>query len=170
MPILRLSNQEIYRKKLLKEFETKLPSGDLFLPILNTYGDLSDEENFFKQRAIFHGKKWNEVYFDDAKEFDFDWGPFSALSKLGEIYYLPAFLSYFYEVENLKKGNIGDYFDSIFFSVLGNKEATESFTIEQSKLIAFFLINLSNLVDDTYGAEQEYQKELTSNWGHFLLF
>ena len=142
MPILRLSNQDIYRKKLLKEFETKLPSGDLFLPILNTYGDLSDEENFFKQRAIFHGKKWNEVYFDDAKEFDF---------------------------ENLKKGNIGDYFDSIFFSVLGNKEATESFTIEQSKLIAFFLINLSNLVDDTYGAEQEYQKELTSNWGHFLL-
>ena len=170
MSIPRLSNQEIYRKKLLKEFGTKLPSGDLFLPIMNTYGDLSDEENFFKQRAIFYEKKWNEVFFDDAKEFDFHWGPFSALSKLGEIYYLPAFLSYFYEVENLKKGNIGDYFDSIFFNILGNKETTESFTIEQSKLIALFLINLSNLVDDTYGAEREYQKELASNWGYFLLF
>ncbi|WP_447894309.1 hypothetical protein [Vreelandella sp. GE22] len=170
MFISRLSNQEIYRKKLLKEFETKLPNGDLFLPILKTYGDLSDEENFFKQHAIFHGKIWSEVDFDNAKEFDFHWGPFSALSKLGEIYYLPAFLSYFYEVENLKKGNVADYFDSIFFSVLGDKGATESFTIDQSKLIALFLVNLSNLVDDTYGDEQEYQKELTSNWGHFLLF
>ncbi|WP_447927007.1 hypothetical protein [Vreelandella sp. EE27] len=170
MSSLRLSNHEIYRKKLLREFPTNFPSGELFLPILASYGDLSDEEDFFKQRAIFHEKKWYEVNFNNAKEFDFGWGPFSSLRNLGEVYYLPAFLDYFYEVENLKKGNIGDYFDSIFFSILGDKEATEIFTIEQSKLIALFLVNLSNLVDDTYGEGKKYQKELTSNWGHFLLF
>lgn len=164
------SNQEIYREKLLTEFPIEPPSGELFLTTDKSYGHEDDKELFLKQCSIFSRKKWTEINFDDAYELGARWGPFPALSKLGEIYYLPAFLSYLYEVNNLDNGMIIDYFDNIFFSMTEDKEVLDQFTVEQAKLIALCLVNLANLLDETDGAEKEYQKELTSNWGHFLLF
>lgn len=165
-----LSNQEIYREKLLKEFHIEPPHGELFLPIAKSYGHKEDEERVTKQRSTFYGKKWNEVFFDDAYEFGWEGTPAPTLSRLGEAYYLPAFLSYFYEVKNLEKENLRDYFHCIVFSMSEGKEVLDEFTIGQAKLIALCLVNLANLLDDTNGDDWGYQKAVTSDWGYFLLF
>ncbi len=104
------SNQEIYRQKLLAEFPIEPPSEELLLPTAKSYGHEDDKELFLKQCSIFQDKKWTEVNFDDAYQLGARWGPFPALSKLGEIYYFPAFLSYFYEVQNLDNGMISVLF------------------------------------------------------------
>lgn len=170
MKILSTSNQEVYRKNLLNNFPLELPSDNLLLPIEGCYSDETDRRLLIKQQSIFYEKKWSEVDFDEACEFGYAWALFPGLSDAGEIYYLPAFLSYFYEIKNMAKGNLCDYFDSMFFGMFSDTEILDKLTIEQAKLTALFLVNLANLLDDRHGNAQLYQRAVTSKWGHFLLF
>ena len=170
MKFLSNSNQEVYRKKLLENFPLEFPSDNFLLSTEGCYSDEIDKKLLTKQQSIFYGKKWNEVDFDEAREFGYAWALFPGLSDAGEIYYLPAFLSYFYEIKNMAKGNLSDYFDSMFFGMFSDTEILNKLTIEQAKLTALFLVNLANLLDDRHGNAQLYQRAVTSQWGHCLLF
>ena len=169
----RQSNQEIYRQKLIEEFKVAPPSNELFLPIESCFRTLDDdtEKMLLDQRALFYGKKWTEVNFDDQDNFTYPrcWWPdlgVSIFTKQGRIYYLPAFLSYFYEIDNFTDGNVYDFFQDLFFRLLDEGEDVhEVFTPEQAKLITLFLINLATL-----GEKGVIQSLVTSEWGHFLLF
>jgi hypothetical protein len=88
-------NHEIYRNKLLDEFPLELPlPGEVFYPNSFT-GD--DEIDYLKGRAIFEGEAWSEVDFDVLYH---DYVQFVPLLPQGRIYYLPAFLSYFYDMRH----------------------------------------------------------------------
>ncbi|WP_447894307.1 hypothetical protein [Vreelandella sp. GE22] len=170
MESLLISNQEVYRKNLLNNFPLELPSSNLLLPIEGCYSDEIDRRLMIRQQSIFYEKKWPEVDFDEAREFGYAWAQFPGLSYTGELYYLPAFLGYFYEVKNMNKGNLCDYFNSMFLGMFSDAEILEKLTIEQAKLTALFLVNMANLLDDGHGNAQLYQRAVTNKWGHLLLF
>jgi len=169
------SPHERYKQKLLDTFPGEIPSGELFYP--NTF-DGSDEIDYLNCINIFKGKKWFEVDFNVLYK---NYTQILWLADLGVIYYLPAFLLYFYNLQHLDL----EYFSSLMFmleegfivpksSYLNVKiehslAPFKCLTKEQSKLIALFLVNVANLLPSDYFDVQQAQRALKNYWGKFLL-
>lgn len=131
-------------------------------------------------------KKWNEVSFDILK---CNLISFQCLGNDGVLYYLPAFLSnlynlmyidfelFLYFLSDLEEG-LHDV-TSEFIEMRGKGKgfqippiykAFEQLNIEQSKLVALFLVNVANLLPEDWHAVKQAQRALTNYWGTFLLF
>lgn len=175
------SNHERYRRQLLAAFPPDIPSGDLFHP--NTFvGD--DAIDYSNCMNLFMHKKWPDIDFDELYH---KYIQFCYLTELGDAYYLPAFLSYFYELRHLDL----EYF-TYFLTILERGRNAferpydrhtgkmlelkydytgfECLTIEQAKLVASFLVNIVNLLPANYHEVPQAQRALTNYWGNFLLF
>lgn len=178
-----LSNQELYRQRLLEEFPLDLPTSEKLFH-KNSFTD-SDEIDYLKGRAVFEGKKWNEVDLDVLYQ---EYVQFVPLLPQGMIYYLPTFLSYYYDMRHPNSEFRQAFLANIYegfripsieeldtWSKQGIKPASDykSFEIinpSQSKLIAFFLVNEANLSPVESSQSNSAQVALTNYWGTFLLF
>ena len=170
------SNHERYKQQLLDAFPGEFPSGDLFFPDYSFDG--SDEVDYLRSRGLFQDKKWFDVDFDQLyKSYIY----FPCLTEAGDIYYLPTFLSYFWDLRHIDLefgSHLMGYIDgSKFERELGSKESRikydykkfESLTVEQAKLVATFLVNVANLIPSYAYDSQQAQKALTNYWGKFLI-
>jgi hypothetical protein len=177
-----LSNHEVYTQRLQEHFPPDPPLSEELFYRNSFTGD--DEMDYLKGRAVFDGKKWNEVDFDGLY---CEYVQFVPLSAIGMIYYLPAFLSYFYDMKHpnseFKQVLVSSICDGFrtpaideleAWSKTGNKPHTdytefEVFNPMQSKLIAVYLVAEANLSADSVHSRSA-QLALTSYWGNFLLF
>ena len=177
------TNLDLYREGLLREFPLEIPCLDeLFYK--NSFTD-DDEIDYLKGRSIFEGKRWDEIDFDCLYR---DYVQFVPLLPRGMIYYLPAFLGYFFDLRhpNLEFRQV--LLTSICegFGVASIEEMEgwykngrlpkasysdfEIFDVSQSKLIALFLVNEANLLPVSDMRVNSAQVALTNYWGNFLLF
>jgi len=167
-------NHERYKKKLLAVFPDEIPSCDLFFP--NTF-DGNDRLYYLRSLSLFENKKWFEV---DLNQLYKTFTNLTCLTTAGEIYYLPTFLLYFWELKHLDLEYFDCFIDFIDGVVveweLGSDEMHRKFdytkfetlTIEQAKLIATFLVNTANLLPDDYFLSLQAQRALNNYWGRFL--
>lgn len=180
-----IQNSGLFAQRLLDAFPVERDRNcEYFYP--NTFDEV-DGKDYLACREIFEHKNWNEVNFDFlfTKHVQF-----LILNQDGLIYYLPAFLKYFYDLR---------YLDSEFLNVIMGKlaqglavptsdqlenainerrypaikadySAFECLDPTQSKLVAVFLINFANLLPSDWFDSKEAQRALTNYWGNFLLF
>lgn len=179
------NNYQLYEKRLLEAFQMKRDSNlEYFYP--NTF-EGSDREDYLACRKIFDGKDWNQIDFDSLY---INHVQFLMLNEHGVIYYLPAFLRYFYDLRRLDS----EFFNSIMgklsqglcvptsdqlqIAIQERKypvapadfSAFERLNPIQSKLVAVFLVNVANLLPTDWFDSSEAQRALTNYWGNFLLF
>jgi len=164
------SPYERYKQKLLDAFPEEIPSGELFCPEIHEEPDATDYRNCIN---IFKGKKWFEVDFD---AFYKNYTQHRWLTNLGIIYYLPAFLLYFYDLRHLDleyylylRCDLEDGLLIPYSGYLHDFTPFESLTQEQSKLVALFLANAANLYPSDYREARQAQRALKNYWGKFLL-
>lgn len=166
---------ERYKKKLLTAFPGEIPSGELFYP--NTF-DGSDEIDYLNCINYFENKKWFEIDLNEAYK---NYSQHLYLTVLGRVYYLPAFLSYFYNLrhldleyymyfmldlsEGIKTPTRRDSYEEVEYDY----SAFDHLTKEQSKLVAFFLVNAENLYPSNYFEVSCAKLALANYWGKFLL-
>jgi hypothetical protein len=175
-----LSLSRLYEQRLLDAFPTERdPNCEYFYP--NTF-EGNDEIDYFVCREIFDDKDWNQI---DLDVLYAKYVQFLMLNPEGTIYYLPAFLKYFYSLKHqgllFFDYFVGDLVDGLAVPKIdeheeiwlakkngtycGNYSAFDRLTPIQSKLVAIFLVNVANL----HGSN-EAQRALTNYWGNFLLF
>jgi len=166
---------ERYKQRLLETFPGEIPSGELFYPDTFDGSDAIDYQNFIN---LFKNKKWFEVNFDALYEI---YTQHLWLTNLGKIYYLPAFLLYFYDLRHLEL----EYYLYFMYDLSEgiktpkpralnaeieyNYTAFEHLTKAQSKLVALFLVNAQNLYPSDYFESSRARIALTNYWGKFLL-
>jgi hypothetical protein len=186
-----LDNSSLYTQKLLKAFPLERdPKCEYF--DREPFGYWKDgiyivgrdAEDYSIVRKIFDEKEWNQVNFDVLLE--------SGVSNLylnenGLRYYLPGFLAYYYDLRRFESMYASNYFPSMSdfadgyvharyrigadgrsYLVPIDFSAFEKFTLDQSKLLAAFLVHVATLSPSKYEAE-EAQRALTSYWGKFLM-
>lgn len=171
------SLEERFRDQLLSVFPTMLEKEDHFFP--NTFTG-EDEADYLRCRGIFENKQWNKVSFE---VLDQQYVQFLMLNQNGMLYYLPAFLNHFFSLRNIQNefflyfigflegtlftnkngGGRDRNSDSVDYSIF------ETMSIEQSKLVAMFLVNITQLIPLHLDAKHA-QRALTNYWGNFLLF
>lgn len=179
------SPKELYAQRLLEFFPIER---DLNLAYLhpNTFTG-SDERDYLVFHKIFNNKNWDQVNLNVLYE---EYVQFLMLDVEGELYYMPAFLNFFYDLKS-KEVLFFDYFlggladgitvpsiDEIEKNVERKKNGTfianyhcfEKLTPEQAKLVAVFLVNVANLLPSDSFNSKVAQRALTNYWGHFLLF
>ncbi|WP_200906915.1 DUF6714 family protein [Paracidovorax avenae] len=170
-----------YENMLLAAFPENYPEGELF--IKNTFtGD--DREDYLRFFSLFNGKRWTEVNIEKIEDVYIQ---HSRLTASGSIYYLPAFLKYFFDLKNINNEfltylmfDLENGFDehtseNLDDSLKGNKKLERKFSsfekIDpiQSKLVATFLVNVANLHPEEIYESRQAQRALTNYWGTFLL-
>jgi hypothetical protein len=170
------SLQERYRQKLLMAFPGDIPSGELFYP--NIFFTEDDEVDYLNCINIFKNKKWYEVDLDDLykKYTQHLW-----CTKLGRFYYLPAFLSYFYNLRHLdleyymwfmydlSEGIKAPKRQDLNAEVEYDYSVFECLTKEQARLVAVFLVNAENLYPSDYFESKRARLALKNYWWKFLL-
>lgn len=179
-----LQNNQLYEQRLLEAFPLERNSQiEYFYP--NTF-DGFDNEDYIVCHEIFVSKNWNEVDFNILFK---KYVQSLILNENGYIYYLPAFLKYYYDLRFINS----EFFDSILgklsqglrlptsdqlqIAIQEHKypaapadfSAFEQLTPIQSKLVAVFLINVANLLPSEWFDSNEAQKALTNYWGKYLL-
>lgn len=170
---------DLYRNALSKEFPSEFPCeiNGLFLEN-NFTGD--DELDYLNFEKIFKGNRWNEVDLSLMHEVHVQ---FNYMSPIGKKYYLPALLSFFYDMRysnmeyytyllsSLRHWSISQTIDErkAAGESLGFLLAYTGLNDSQAKLVAFFLANVANLSVSQYDAEMA-QEALTNYWGNFLLY
>lgn len=174
------SLQQRYLASLIMDFPESAPVGELFLK--NTFsGD--DRLDYLRFEKIFKNKTWKNVNFHD---FYVEYVQFNYLNTNGQIYYLPGFLNFFFDLKNqeieqytyflamLHNGLIN--FNEENIEKLHNQEKIDNdysvfscLSHSQSRLISQFLVNVSNLSHDSYDVKVA-QDALTNYWGNFLLY
>lgn len=172
------SLMDLYKNALSKEFPLDYPcdENELFLENNFTGDDELDYSNFEK---IFKGKRWNEVDLSLMQKIHVQ---FNYMSPHGNLYYLPALLSFFYDMRysnmeyytyllsSLRQWSISQTIDKktekkskdLFFAYAGLENS-------QAKLVAFFLTNIANLSASQYDSKMA-QEALSNYWGNFLLY
>lgn len=162
------TNHDLYKKALRQNFPLDLPKPE-FLFHTNTFTE-SDEVDYLSGRSIFEGKKWNEI------ELDFlysNYVQFNPLSDDGKLYYLPAYLDYFYDTRRANLEWYTHFMDDLVNAFVRRNSPyarLKDLNPNQAKLVALFLVNVANLLpSDRYEASKA-QTALTSYWGNFLLF
>lgn len=171
-----------YENMLLAAFPEDYPDGELF--IKNTFTG-NDREDYLRFFSLFNGKKWHEVEIEKIGDIYIQ---HSRLTAVGNIYYLPVFLKYFFDLKNVNN----EFFIYLMFdlengfdehtpenledSLIGKKRlerkylSFERINVIQSKLVATFLVNVANLLPDECYESRQAQRALTNYWGNFLLF
>jgi hypothetical protein len=171
------SNYDRYKQKLFLAFPGNTPTEVLFVP--NTFVE-PDETDYLNCVNLFKNKKWFEVDLDGLYK---NYSQCLYLTEQGELFYLPTFLSYFYELKHLDleyflyfmcilEGSINTY-EEHSSKILDTKydyTRFDSLTIEQAKLVATFLVNVANLFPENYYEAPKAQRALINYWGNFLLF
>ncbi len=152
----------IYRDHIKNTFPRNTPNGNLL--ISNTFSG-EDEIDYHNFCNIFKDLSWTDVNLELLYE---KYSQFTYLTDRGWLFYLPAFLSFFYD---LTASNI-DLFE-IFIEKLCDrsfisKNQYQELTIEQSKLVAIFLINVANFSTNSH-ASHLAQESIASHWGAYLM-
>ncbi|MDA8522171.1 DUF6714 family protein [Acidovorax sp. NCPPB 4044] len=171
-----------FEDMLASAFPEAYPADELFIKNTFTGEDEKDYSRFFE---LFNGKKWNEVNLDVLNKIYIQ---HSRLTAAGSIYYLPAFLKYFFDLKNtrseffiylmfdLENGFDEHTSDELTQSLDGKSKlkreysSFEKINPIQSKLVATFLVNFSNLLPEDCYESAQAQRALTNYWGNFLLF
>ena len=168
-----LGNHEIFKKKLIEEFQVDAPFEDIYQTESRCLNDLNIHDKYVILPGNCKGQKWNEI---DLHHFsgmnmglDSQSCEILVLTKAGERYYLPAFISYFYDVKMFDLNPLMGNFFIKMISSISYEESTEYFTPLQLKLIALCLINAANFLPPIEWGSH-FQSEINKMWGNFLLF